>query len=126
MDEGFHIVQRFAALKCLQKSMCGDEVSGLLVDVLMEELHVPRRSVVAAMRDGAFVNTVALRNMQQMFPLIFEVTYFSHTLDRFGVHFKIPNAVKFVNSWVSLFPHTFKAQIAFRELTGMSPAEAAV
>ena len=121
VDEGFHIVQCLAALKCLQKSMCGDEVSGLLVDVLMEELHVPRRSVVAAMRDGASVNTVALRNMQQMFPLIFDVTCFSHTLDRVGVHFKIPNAVEFVNSWVSLFAHSFKARIAFRELTGMSP-----
>ena len=121
VTDDLRIVQRLACLKCVEKSMSGNEISGLILDIVMEDLHVLRRNVIAAMRDGASVNGLALRNIQDVFPNLIDVTCFSHTLDRIGEYFQIPNASEFTNSWVSLFAHSFKARIAFRELTGISP-----
>ena len=46
----FHIGQRLMRLKCVSKSMNAADVSGALVHILLEELHISRRNLVAAMR----------------------------------------------------------------------------
>ena len=45
----------------LSKSLSGEEVARLLVDVLSTKLGVSTTNVVAAMRDRASVNSVAMR-----------------------------------------------------------------
>ena len=115
------ICQQLLSLKCVAKSMSASDVSGLLVDVLMENFHLSRRNIFAAMRDGASVNVAAQANLKQVFPTIIDITCFSHTLDRAGQYFNTPNATEFVNSWISLFAYSFKARLAFKEKTGMNP-----
>ena len=115
------ICQRLLSLKCVAKSMSASDVSGLLVDVLMENFHLSRRNIFAAMRDGASVNVAALANLKQVFPTIIDITCFSHTLVRAGQYFNTPNSTEFVNSWISLFAYSFKARLAFKEKTGMNP-----
>eukprot|EP00117_Sycon_ciliatum_P040894 scpid89831/ scgid29988/ len=96
VTDDLRIVQRWASLKCVEKSMSGNDVSGLLMDIIIEDLHVQRHNVVAAMRDGASVNGLAMKNLQDVFPNMFDITCFSHTLDRVGGYFKkIPNALAF-------------------------------
>ena len=63
------------------------------------------------------MNTATINTLKQVFPTPIDVTCLSHTLDRAGQYFTIPNAIEFVNAWVSLFSHSFKARLAFREQT---------
>lgn len=120
VSDDLRIAQRLVSLKCLSKSMNAADVSGALVDILMEDLHISRRHLLAAMRDGASVNTLAIKNMEPLFPNLVDVTCFSHTLDRVGENFRITHASEFVSAWVSLFSHSFKARLAFKEQTGIN------
>ncbi len=47
------ISQKVAQLLLLSKSLCGEEVARLLVDVLSTKFGVPTKNIVAAMRDRA-------------------------------------------------------------------------
>ena len=45
---------------------------------------------------------------------------FSHTIDRVGEHFVTPNLSEFIISWISLFSHSPKIRILWRDQTGRS------
>ena len=48
--------------------------------------------------------------------------FFTHTLDRVGEHFDIdiPVLNDFISTWISMFSHSPKARLCWRELTGCS------
>lgn len=77
--------------------------------------------LVAAMRDRASVNTVAMRTVSILYNQIMDVGCFSHTLDLVGEHMKTPILDDFIKSWVSLFSHSSKSCLLWRTLTGSSP-----
>ena len=72
------------------------------------------------MRDGASTNGVAVRTLAILYPNILDVKCLSHTLDRVGEHFDIRVLNEFTSLWVSMFIHSPKACLCWRELTGCS------
>jgi len=70
------------------------------------------------MRDRASVNNVAVRFLQMMYPSLIDVPCFSHTLNLVGEHFKVPTVSEFVSSWVSLFAHSAKAKLVWKDRVG--------
>ena len=60
MDD-WELKQCVGRLKLLAKSMTGEEVAQQIIVVLSTELGIPPQSIVAAMRDRASVNDVAMK-----------------------------------------------------------------
>ena len=72
------------------KSMCGEEVARQIIIVLSTELGIPSNLLIAAMRDRASVNSVAMRTVSIVYNKVMDVGCFSHTLDHVGEHMKTP------------------------------------
>ena len=68
----------------LAKSLTGAEVDQLVIETLSTELGIPSHHVIAAVRDRASVNNVAMCTVQVLYHQIFDVGCFSHTLDHVG------------------------------------------
>ena len=88
----------------LEKSMAGEEVARMLIDVLFVGYGVSFSTLLAAMRDRTSVNNVAMKTIKVIFPQIVDVSCFSHTINLAGEHFKITILSEFITSLVSLFP----------------------
>ena len=99
--------------------MTGEEVARELLTVLSTELGITSQYLLATMRDRATVNNVAVRTLQVMYPDALDVGCFSHTLNNTGERFNTPILDEFVRSWISLFAHSAKAKIRWKELTGL-------
>ena len=69
--EAFVIVLRY--LKLLAKSMTGEEVAQQIIVVLSTEFGIPPQSIVAAMRDRAAVNDVAMRTIKTLYNKVLDV-----------------------------------------------------
>ena len=72
------------------------------------------------MMDGASTNSVVVRTLAIVYPNMLDVNCFSHTLDRVGEHFDISVLNEFISLWISMFSHSPKARLCWRELTGCS------
>ena len=107
-------------LKTLAKSLTREQLAGELIDVLATQLQVPRAHVIAALRDGASVNGCALRAMKALFPKMFEVTCFSHTIDLVGSRFEVPTLDQFTQWWIQLFSRSAAAKLRWKERTGVA------
>ena len=59
-----------------------------------------------------------MRTLCVVYPHVFDVTCFSHTLDHVGGHFNTPVLMEFINTWISLFSHSSKVKLLWRERTG--------
>lgn len=71
------------------------------------------------MRDGASVNGVAMGVIKIVYPHVMDVRCFSHTLDLVGGKFKTPS---FCSYWISLFSHSPKTKMLWKNHTGKSVA----
>lgn len=58
------------------------------------------RDYVASMRDGTSVNEAAMRTVKIVYPNIFDVCCFSHTIDLVGEKFQLPYLVEFSTWWI--------------------------
>ena len=76
--------------------------------------------LLACMRDEAATNGVAIRTLNVLYPKMMDVWCFSHTLDRVGEYFEIPVLREFVSTWNSLFSHSPKARLYWKEETRVS------
>ena len=74
----------------LAKSVSGVELARELISVLSVTYGIKCNMLIAAMRDGASVNSVAIRTVKVVYPLLIDVRCFSHTIDRVGNHFETP------------------------------------
>ena len=72
------IVQCLVHIAFLAKIMTSEEVACELINVLSIKLGIGSEYLVAAMRDRASVNNVALRTLSVIYPHLFEVGYFAH------------------------------------------------
>ena len=113
------IKQRVCRLTLLAKSMTGEEVARQLITVVSTELSVPPDKVVAAMRDRASVNNVAMRTISVIYNLLMDIGCFSHTLDHVGERMRTPILHDFTRAWISLFSHSPKSRVAWRTRTGL-------
>ena len=113
-------IERIVRLQLLAQSMSGEEVVRELIATLSVSYSINPTSLLATMRDRAAVNNVALRTLKVVYPALLDVGCFSHTLDLVGSKFCAPNLVEFTMAWVSLFSHSPKARLMWREQTGRS------
>ena len=116
--EEWNIQQRLICLKLLQKSMAVEEIALVIIDTLSREYSIPPDRLLACMRDHAPVNNVAVRFMKVLYTQILDIGCFSHTLDLVGYKICIPTPSDFMLSQLSLFSHSAKAKILWREQTG--------
>jgi len=84
------IQQRLVRLQFLVKSMNGEEIARELINILSVTLGIQSHLVLAAMRDIASVNNLAMRTVKVIYPNILDVGCFSHTLDIVGEKFNTP------------------------------------
>jgi hypothetical protein len=101
--------------------MSGEEVAQQIVSVISQELGIPSSSVIAASRDRASVNDVAMRTVKVIYSSVLDIGCFSHTLDHVGERLRTPQLDTFFKAWVSLFAHSSKARLLWRTQTGLSP-----
>ena len=118
-DEKWNIQQRVVKLMLLAKSLTGEEVARQLIVSLTTELGIESDLLIAALRDRASVNNVAIRTLSIVFPEVLDIGCFSHTLDHVGEHMKIPVLEEFLKGWIGLFSRSPKARLACNSLTGI-------
>ena len=121
MSSDLVIKQKVCRLMLLEKSMSGEEVAGQIITVLLTELGIPSNLLVAAMRDHASVNSVAMRTVSVVYNRVMDVGCFSHTLDHEGERMKTTVLDDFSKAWIGLFSHSPKSRLIWRQLTGLSP-----
>ena len=80
IDESWSIQQRLVRLQLLVKSLSGEEVARELICTLSTEYGIKHTSLLAAMRDRASVNNVAMRTLIVVYPSVLDVGCFAHTL----------------------------------------------
>ena len=120
--DGWEIQQRLVRLEFLTKSMTGEEVARELINVLSVTFGVQSNLLLAAMRDRASVNNVAMRVVSIVYPSVLDVGCFSHTLDIVGEKFKTPVLSTFCTMWLTLFSHSPKTKALWKEQTGKAMA----
>lgn len=62
------------------------EIARQIIIALSTELGISSNLVVAAMRDRASVNSVAMRTVTVVYNQIMDIGCFSHTIDHVGRH----------------------------------------
>ena len=122
VTDDFVIQQRLIRLQLLAKSATGEEIARELVAVLSVGYQINPSLLLSAMRDGASTNNVAMRTLSVVYVNLFDVACFSYALDRVGSHFSTPILSEFINAWISLFTHSPKVKLLWRERTGKSMA----
>ena len=58
-----------------------------------------------------------MRTIAVLYPEMIDIGCFSHTIDHVGEHFKTPHLHEFGLYWVSLFSHSPKTRLLWREQT---------
>ena len=122
VDDGWKINQRLVCLQDVVKSLTGNKLARELISVLSVQYSIGTQQLLAATKDRTSVNEVAVRTLKIVYPSLLSVGCFSHTIDRVGVHFSTPNLSEFMTSWISLFSHSPKTRILWRDQTGKSMA----
>ena len=120
VGDNWKIEQRHIHLQLLAKSLTGEEIAREIISALSTSYSIESSRLLACMRDGASTNSVAVRTLSILYPNLFDVKCFSHTLDRVGEHYDIPVLNQFTTAWVSMFSHNPKARLCWREQTGCS------
>ena len=90
-------------LQMLAKSLTGEEIAREVISCLSVTYGIHTEHVIAAMRDRASANNVAMNTMKVLYPFLVDIGCYSHTLDRIEDHFKTPTLNEFVTLWKSLF-----------------------
>ena len=123
VDADFKIHQRLVRFHVLAKSLAGLELSRELITVLSTKLQLSSGKVLAVVRDGAAVNGVAVRSMQELlYPQVIDVKCVSHSLDNVGKRFEVPLVDEFAQWWISLFSHSPATRLlAWKQRTGRTP-----
>lgn len=120
VQEDFKPTQRLVCLEVLAKPLKGVQLAQRLMSNIAVKHNFGSNMVLAAMRDGASVNGAAIRQLLFFYPNIMDVVCFSHTIDNVGSHFVFRVLDIFFRYWVSLFAHSFNANLLWRERTGQA------
>ena len=79
--DDWKLVQRLVHLVFVEKSMTGENVAREIINILAVPLGIQSHLLIAAMRDGASVNSVPMRTVRVIFPHVLDLRCFSHILD---------------------------------------------
>ena len=106
----------------MQMSMTGEQIAREIIGILSVTYGVRSEQLLAAMRDRASVNNLAMQTVRVIYPSLIDIGCFSHTLDLVGQHFKTPVLTDFMHSWISLFSHSPKTRFLWKSQVGHSMA----
>ena len=120
VSDDWTLEQRLVRMQLLAKILKGEEIARELIHVLSTDYSIGSSSLLAAMRDWASSNGVAMRTLAIVYPKLLDVGCFSHTIDHVGERFHTPTLSEFGMAWVSLFAHSPKTRMLWREQTGQS------
>ena len=98
--------------------MAGEEIAREIIATISTQYGIASNLVVAMMHDRAACNGVALRTLKIVYPQLVDVGCFSHTLDLVGETFSTPHLSSFTIWWVSLFSHSPRSKLLWKERTG--------
>ena len=118
--ESWGVRQRLARFQLVKRSVNGDELARIIIDLLHRKVNVLATSLLAAMRDRAPVNTKALRTVSVFYPDMTDVGCVSHFLDRVGVKWKTPILKSFMAAWNFIFTTSMKGRRVWKEISGRS------
>ena len=90
MTDDWQIQHRLVRLLMLAESLSGEEVAREVIQVLQVDYKVGARALLGCMRDRASVNNVAMVTVKVIFPEVFDVGCFSHTMNHVGDLFHCP------------------------------------
>lgn len=116
VDGNWHLQRSVVRLMLLAKSLKGEEVARQLIMCLSNQLGITSNQLVAAMRDRASVNNVAI---QTSLPIYSRCGVFSHTIDHVGEKINTHILDEFVKGWIGLFMRSPKTKLAWKETTGL-------
>ena len=120
IDNEFCVQQRLIRVQLVSKSMTGEEVARELISCLSVTFSIRSELLIGSMHDRASVNNVAMSTLKVVYPSLFDIGCFSHTLDHVGEKFVTPIVSEFAAAWISLFSHSSKAKLAWRDQTSIS------
>jgi len=120
LDDNWSLQQRILQVQMLAKSMKGEEVARELINTLSVTYGISSSRLLATMRDRCSVNNVALRTLKIVYPNLVDVGCFAHTMNLAGERFKIPTLLQFINGWNSIFAHSAKARLCWKEQCDIS------
>ena len=98
VSDSWTLEQCLVRIQLLSKSMTGEEIARELINVLSVTYSFGSDQLIAAMRDRAAVNNVAMRTLAVVYSKLLDVGCFSHTIDRVGQHIKTPILSEFSTS----------------------------
>ena len=109
---------RLVRFQLVKRSVCGDDLARIMIEVLHCKLGVLQGQLLAAMRDRASVNTCALRTVSVLYPDMLDVGCIFHFLDRVGVKCKTPALTPFMSTWNVIFKTSIKARRVWSQISG--------
>ena len=120
VNSDWSVQHRFVRMQMLSKSLTGEEIAKELINVLSVTYSICSINLLAAMRDRASTNNVAMHTLKIVYPLVVDIGCFLHTIDRIGSHFNTPTLTEFISLWISLFSHSLKIRLLWKSRAGRS------
>ena len=112
VTDDWEIKQRLVRMQTVSKAVSAYQLAQLLNECSSLRCNAHHEQVVAMMRDGAAVNTAAVRTLVVLYSNAMDVTCFSHTLNNTATRFQFDVFYDFGQNWVSLFSHSHRATLA--------------
>ena len=75
VSDSWTVEPRVVCVQLLLKSLTGDEIACELISVLLTNYRMGSKQLIAAMKDRASVNGVAMRTMKIIFPTLMDVGF---------------------------------------------------
>ena len=81
------------------------------------EYSIGANDLLAAMRNQASSNSVVMKTLKVLYLNLVDIGCISHTIDRVGEIFYNPILYELGIAWVSIFSHSPKTNLLWKELT---------
>ena len=122
VSDSWMLEQRLIRVQLLSKSVTGEELARELIHILSVNYAVGPNRLLAAMKDRASVNGVAMKTLQIVYPNVLDIGCFSHTIDHVGERFHTPTLSEFGTALLMFFSHSAKTKLLWKEQTGKAMA----
>ena len=119
--EDFEICQRLVRVHVLAKSLNAQQLAREIITTLSTDLQYPSERVLAMVRDGASVNSAAVKILKDaLYPQLADIICIPHSLDLIGRKFDTDLLDSFLQAWVALFSHSPASRLVWQNLSGES------
>ena len=103
-------------IQLLSKSMAGQEIAIELIGDVWDTVGVP-----SCFYEGSCISQqLGNADSERGVPLLMDIGCYSDTLSHVGENFKTPALTGFMHSWITLFSHSPKTKLLWKEPVGRS------